>query len=163
VTRTVSSADYANYLRVIGNKASADPNAPQFYSEKWNTDANNITVNPVGLFMTVDNASDVTIQSTLDDRANGGLAWYGLLTPSYTLSLRPGAYSYGNPNMGDTIPLVINEGRLNVNTSVRVVGIDYVIGDDGQEDVTLTVGRPPASMAQLFGGAARDIDALARR
>ena len=44
--------------------------------------------------------------------------------------------------MGDVVPLIVQSGRLNVNTNVRVVGITYAIGDDGQEDVTLTVGRP---------------------
>jgi len=163
LTRTVSSADYANYVRAIGNKASADPNAPQLFSERWNTDANNVTVNPVGLFQTVNNASDVSIQATLDQRAAGDLAWSGLLTPTYTLGLRPNAYTYGNPNMGDTVPLYVVEGRLNVNTSVRVLGISYAVGDDGQEDVTLTVGRPPVTLAKILSAGQRDIDALARR
>jgi hypothetical protein len=163
VTRTVSSADYANYVRALGNNGSSDPMAAQLYGEAWNTDANNVTVNPVGLWMTAENASDVTIQSTLLDKANGDLGWLGLLTPTYTLGLRPGAYAYGYPNMGDAVGLVINEGRLAVNTSVRVVGFTYTIGDDGQEDVALTVGRPPVTLAKLLSRADRDIDALARR
>jgi len=163
VTRTVATGDYGNYVRVIGNKASTDPAAPQLYAEAWNTDANNVTVNPVGLWQTSENASDVSVQQTLTDKANGDLAYGGLLTPSYTLTLRPNTYSYGYPNMGDTVPLVITEGRLAVNTTVRVVGIDYSVGDDGQEDVALTVGRPPASLARILRGGARDIDALARR
>lgn len=163
LTRTVSSSDYANYVRVIGNKGSADPAAPQLFSEQWNTDANNVTVNPVGLWMTVENASDVTIQSTLDDKASGDLAAQGLLTPSYTLTLRPGFYSLGFVNMGDTVPLHVNEGRLAVDTTIRIVGIDYSIGDDGNEDVQLTVGRPPQTLAKLLRASDRDIDALARR
>jgi hypothetical protein len=163
VTRTVSSNDYANYVRVIGNKGSADPNAAQLYSDKWNTDANNVTVNPVGLWQRVENASDVSVQSTLDDKAQGDLAWDGLLTPTYTLGLRPDAYTLGLVNLGDTIPLYVNEGRLAVNTTVRVVGIDFDIGDDGQEDIKLTVGRPPLTLQKVLTRADRDIDALARR
>jgi len=163
VTRTVSSGDYANYVREIGNKASSDPNAPQLFSEQWNIDANNVTVNPVGLFMQVDNASDVSVQATLDQQAQGALAVSGVLTPSYTLGLTPGTYRYGFPNMGDAVPLVINEGRLNVNTSVRVVGVTYDVNDDGDENVTLTVGRPPRTLAKILSAADRDIDALARR
>jgi hypothetical protein len=163
LTRTVSSTDYANLVRVIGNKGSADPNAAQLYSEQWNTDSNNITITPVGLWMAVENASDVSVQTTLDEKANGDLAIQAVLSPSYTVKLRAGAYTYGMVNMGDVVPLVIQEGRLNVNTSVRVVGISYDIGDDGQEDVELTVGRPPATLAKLLTGAARNIDQLARR
>jgi hypothetical protein len=113
--------------------------------------------------MAVENASDVSVQTTLDEKANGDLAIQGVLSPSYTVKLRAGAYTYGMVNMGDVVPLVIQEGRLNVNTSVRVVGISYDIGDDGQEDVELTVGRPPATLAKLLTGAARNIDQLARR
>jgi hypothetical protein len=163
LTRTVSSNDYANYVRVIGNKGSADPNAAQLYSDRWNTDANNVTVNPVGLWQMVENASDVSVQSTLDDKAAGDLGWNGLLTPTYTLGLRPGAYVLGYLNMGDTVPLYVNEGRLAVNTSVRVVGVDFDIGDDGQEDIKVTVGRPPLTLAKVLTRADRDIDALARR
>jgi hypothetical protein len=85
------------------------------------------------------------------------------LTPTYTLGLRPGTYTYGNPNMGDSVPLIINEGRLAVNTTIRVTGITYDIGDDGQEDVTLTVGRPPVTLARLLAAGDRNIDQLARR
>jgi len=163
VTRTVASGDYANYVRVIGNKGSADPNAAQLFSERWNTDANNVTVTPVGLWQNVENASDVSVQATLDQKAAGDLAYQGVLTPTYTLGLRPGTYTYGNPNMGDSVPLIINEGRLAVNTTVRVVGITYDIGDDGQEDITLTVGRPPVTLARLLAAGDRNIDQLARR
>jgi len=163
LTRTVSSADYANYVRVIGNKANTDPNAAQLFSEKWNTDANNVTVNPVGLWQEAINASDVTIQSTLDDRANGILAFDGLLTPAYTLKLRPGTFYPGYFNMGDSVPLYINEGRLAVNTSVRIVGITYDVGEDGQENVEIVVGRPPRSLAQILSAPAKDVDALVRR
>jgi hypothetical protein len=163
LTRTVSSADYFNYERVIGNKASTDPAAAQLYAERWNSDSNNVTVNPVGLWQNSANASDVTIQSTLNDKAAGDVAYYGLLTPTYTLGLRPGAYALGFPNMGDAVPLYVNEGRLAVNTTVRVIGIDYTVGDDGNEDVVLTVGRPPKTLAKMLRASDRDIDALARR
>jgi hypothetical protein len=163
LTRTVSSADYANYVREVGNKSSSDPNAPQMFAEAWNTDANNVTVNPVGLWMLGDNASDVSVQQTLNERAQGRLNLDGLLSPSYTLTLRPSSYLLGSPNMGDTVPLYVNEGRLNVNTNVRVVGIDYAIGDDGNEDVALTVGRAPRTLYTMLRASDRDIDALARR
>jgi hypothetical protein len=169
LTRTVNSADYANYQRVIGNNGTATANAPQLYGEAWNTDANNVTVAPQGLWMAGDNASDVSVQSTLNDHAAGQLARSGLVVPSYSVTLRPGWFvtnSFGNPqavNMGDVVPLIIQEGRLNVNTTVRVLGIDFAIGDDGQEDVTLTLGRPDVTITDILTANAHDIDALARR
>jgi hypothetical protein len=113
--------------------------------------------------MTADNAADVTIQATLDQKAAGDLALSGVLLPSYTLNLRPGAYTWGNPNMGDIVPLIVKSGRLNVSTTVRILGITYGIGDDGDENVALTVGRPAPNFLNLFTQADRDVDALTRR
>jgi hypothetical protein len=163
VSRTVDSAQYANWWRVVGNNGSEDPATPQLASEANNADANNVTVSPQGLWAGFENAPDVSVQATLDQKAAGDLAANGLVVPSYTLGLRPGAYTYGRPNMGDVVALIIQKGRLNVNTSVRVVGIDYDIGDDGQEDVKLTVGRPDTTFSDIFSAADRDVNALARR
>jgi hypothetical protein len=163
LTRSFNSADYANYQRIIGNNGTATPGAAQFYSEAWNTDAVTGTAGAQGLWMNGDNASDVSIQSTLDQRAQGNLGRSGVVVPSYTLTLRPGVYSYGNPNMGDTVPLIIQSGRLAVDTMIRVLGIDYTVGDDGQEDVALTVGRPDVTLANLFTRQNADVNALARR
>ena len=164
VTRSVNSADYANYQRLVGaTPPGGDTDAPPMFSEKWNSDANNVTVDPVGLWMSEADASDVSVQSTLDQQVSGELAESGVLVPSYTLGLTPGAYVWGKPNMGDTVPLVIQSGRLNVNTNVDVVGITYDIGDDGQEDVELTVGRPVVTFGDLFTDLDRSVNALTRR
>jgi hypothetical protein len=159
LTRSVNSADYANYVRVLGNKTSTAP-TPQFYSEAWAAGTASTTA---GLWMLADDATDVTVQSTLDEKAAGDLTLDEVLVPHYTLGLRPGAYEWGQPNMGDVVPLIVQTGRLDVNTSVRVLGITYDIGDDGQEDVALVVSRPPPSFKKLFTKSDSDIRALARR
>jgi hypothetical protein len=160
VTRTVTSADYANYVRMIGNKASADPNAAQLVGEANNADA---AARVVGAWGLSENASDVSLAATVNQRAAGDLAIYGVLVPGYTLGLRPDRYLWGSPNMGDTVRMIVNSGRLNVSDFVRVVGITYDVGDDGTEDVSVTVGRPLVSIARLLGKSASAIDALARR
>lgn len=168
-TRTVASGDYANYWRVIGDAPPNSPDGtPPMFSEQWNSDANNVTVNPVGLWMETDNAADVNIQATLDQKAQGDLAWTGVLTggispSSYTLTMRPGAYRWGAPNMGDICPVIIRTGRLNLSDNIRVLGIAYNIGDDGDEDVELTISRPTRTLTQLVTQADRDADALTRR
>jgi hypothetical protein len=161
VDRSLNSADYANYVRVLGN--TPDQASPPMFSEAVNADANDVGRIPIGLWSSIDNASDVSIQSTLDDKAQGDLNRSGVLVPSYTLGLRGGFYDYGWVNMGDTVPLVIQSGRLDVNTTVRIVGMAFDIGDDGQEDVALTVGRPLTSLVDMMTAAASDINALARR
>jgi hypothetical protein len=160
VTRTVDSANYANYDRQIGNKASASANVAQLIGEASNADASSTTV---GLWPLLEYAPTVIDATTLTQKAQGRVADLGVLQPSYALTLRAGTYEWGYPHLGDTVPLVIQSGRLNVNTNVRVVGIAYTVGDDGQEDVVVTVGRPRLTLAQLLNQNNRDVSALARR
>jgi hypothetical protein len=130
----------------------------------WNADANDIGRMPVGLWMDSENASDVNQIATLQQKAAGDLATAGVLVPSYTVTARPGWYRPGRPNLGDTVPLVLRTGRLDVSGTVRVLGVNYAISDDGAgEDVELTLGRPARTLTALFVDARRDIDALARR
>lgn len=163
LSRSFNSADYANYQRVVGNSGTATPGAAQLYAEAWNVDASNGAAGAQGLWMAVDNASDVSIQATLNDKVNGALGLSGVVVPSYTVVLRSGVYAYGSPNIGDTVPLIVQSGRLHVDTTIRVLGLDYAVGDDGQEDVGLTLGRADVTLANLFTRTNADVNALARR
>lgn len=164
LTRTIDSSAYANYQWLIGGVPDGSPDGtPPLFGEHWNADANNVTVTPVGLWSNVDNASDVVLQSTLDEQSQGALDISGVLIPQYTAVLRPGFYREGLLNMGDTVPLVVNSGRLHVEDSIRIMGITFDIGDDGQEDVSLTLGRSAFSLIDLLRNQAADVNALARR
>ena len=160
LTRTISSADYANYWRTIGNNQSADQTAPQSYGEATLPEAFNLTV---GVWMQGDQDSDQYALPFLNQIAAGRLNTAGLLVPSYALTLRPGFWYRDAVQMGDTVPLVIQSGRLNVNTTQRVLGMTFEPTDDGEERVTLTVGRAPTTLVDVLGQAASDIRALARR
>jgi hypothetical protein len=93
LTRSVNSADYANYVRVLGNNQSANP-TPQFYAEAY---IPAVYAAPAGLWMAGDDAADVTVQATLNDKAAGDLNLDALLVPTYTLQLAPEAYTWGTP------------------------------------------------------------------
>ena len=162
LTRTVNSGDYANYWRVLGKSDEQDV---QVFAEAWDPIATDVTTpgHELGLWQSGDNASDVSIQSTLNEKAHGDLAASSILTPSYTVTMRPGAYVWGSPNMGDVVPLVVRSGRLDLAADVRVVGITYDIGDDGTENVELTVGRPTRTLTDLITAPVADVNALARR
>jgi hypothetical protein len=163
VTRSVQSTEYGNYVRLVGNNASNNPNDPQVFAEALSPDANDVTRIPVGVWMTADNAADVSLQSTLDEQASGKLGRSSVLVPSYSVTLTPGTYREGLISMGGTYPLVVRSGRLDVVTSVRVVGMTYAISDNGTEDVGLTVGRPLLTLTDILRDTRRDVDALARR
>jgi len=169
VRRQVSSDDYANYWRTIGNKQSASASTAQLTADAWNSDAFGTVV---GLWQNVDTGNnDVIDLPTLQQRVAGDLNRFGVLIPVYTLTLRPNTWylttSGGVPtgflNMGDTVQLVINHGRLNVNTWVRVMGIEYDVGDDGNEDVALIVGRPDKTLVHTLVKSRADVEALSRR
>jgi len=161
IKRQVASTDYANYVRVLGNNQSASASTPQLYAEQLILgDAAGVNT---GLWMDGVNAADVIDQTTLNEKAAGDVNTSGVLQPTYTLTLAPNVYYSRWFQMGDTVQLAINSGRLAVNTQVRVVGIEYDIGDDGQEDLVLTVGRPNTTLYRMLSKQKRDINALARR
>jgi hypothetical protein len=170
-SRSVNSIEYANYARVLGSNPDTTQGAPQFFAERANVDANDVTRVAVGLWMHAENESDVKVIQTLQEKADGLVretdgspgGEMGVLVPSYSLSLTPGWFRPGYPNLGDTVPLRLDVGRLAVSGTVRVLGLGYAIGDDGGEDVEVVTGRPAATLSSLFTAARRDINALARR
>ena len=157
LTRTVNAGDFATAWRVLGQGTEE----AQLFAEAWSPDA--VNIDGPGLWQSGENASDVSIQSTLDDKAHGDLARSSVLTPSYTVTMRPGAYSWGSPNMGDVVPLVVRSGRIDVATDVRVVGLAWSVGDSGEEAVEVTVGRPTRTLTDLITAPVADVNALARR
>jgi hypothetical protein len=176
LTRSANSVNYGNYWRVIGDNgqasgdragwtsdAVASSGNPQLWAEAANADANDVGRIPVGLWMAVANESDVSVAATLQEKTDGDLSDSGILVPSYSLTLRPGWYRPGHPAMGDTLGLIVRSGRLDVSSTVRVQALRFVIGDDGQEDVEIDVGRPRITLSALFRETKRDVDALARR
>ena len=106
LTRTVASDEYANYQRMLGNNQSNDPGAAQVFAEAWSSDASNIAPNGLGLWMNALQAADVSVATTLAQQCQGALNVSALIVPTYTVTLMPGTYSYGSPNIGDTIGLV---------------------------------------------------------
>jgi hypothetical protein len=162
IQRQVTSADYSNYWRTLGNNGQPDNSSTQTYGENWNADAAGTTV---GTFMGVDSASVSTpTQTWLTSAAQGKVGLFGTLVPTYVLTLTPGWYYWGALNMGDAVRLVVKSGRLNVNTtSQRVLGITYNIGDDGQEDLDIVVGRATTTLGGMMRGQDASINALSRR
>jgi hypothetical protein len=163
LTRQVTSADLSNYWRTLGNNQQTGQNALQVYGEAWTADAQGGQAGAPGLWMTPDQSSDQITPTLLSAAAQGSLNIYSVLMPTYTLTLAPNSYYRGAFSMGDTLPLIVQSGRLNVNTTVRVMGLSFEPNDDGDEIVTLTVGRAPTSLVDILGAQAADIRALSRR
>lgn len=162
LTRYVSSDTFANYVRVIGQADEEVEDAPQLYGEAWLSDAGDIIANPAGVWMSSLSAADVTVQDTLIEQAAGTLQ-SSVLVPSYSLVVKPGVYSPQTLDIGDTVRLRIESGRLDVDTWVRVVGRNFDIGDDGEENVEIQVTRPVPTFSGLFTDSDQRLGALERR
>lgn len=164
LSRTTSSADFGNYWRVIG-QAEGDALPP--YSEGWITSPPIQDVTPAGhpegLWQLGDSMGDVTQVATLADRVGWLRGQYGQLLPKYSLSLRPGAWDYGDFEVGDTARLLIRSGRLDVDSWARIVAQTFDIGDDGQENIECEVSRPEGKFFDLIRGNTRRVATLERR
>lgn len=160
ITRTVSSADYANRVWAIGNHANANPNAAQLFVDKYTDTA---TDSIGGMWMDVYNATDVSTMAHLTDQCVGALDQRSVLIPTYTAQLFAGSYRQDQPRVGDIVQLVVQSGRLNVQENQQVLSIAYSIGEDGDEDVQLELGRLPTKFGGLFRGTRSTLDALNRR
>jgi hypothetical protein len=158
VTRNVDPGEYANAIRVTGDSSATTPPTP---AERQAADIATVTQ---GRWDRAFGEHTIETQAALNDRADWQLAEAQVVTPSYSLGLRPGAWE--GPDhiwVGDTVRLVIYSGRLQVGTSLRVHELGVGIGDDGTEAVTLTVGRPAPDYRRLPRQILRRLTSLERR
>jgi microcystin-dependent protein len=169
LTRSINASSYANYWRTVGYQMGETSDEPQLFGEVWNPDVNDPSRIPIGTWMGGDNAPDVTEQDTVDQKAAGQLDRYGGLdrdghpTGAWTVRLRPGAYGYGRADIGDVVPLIVQSGRLDLQTEIRILGMSFAVGPDGEEDVELEVGRPAPGLFAMLTRADADVDAVVRR
>ena len=160
VTRSVDSTSFANYVRIDGTNSGGVP----LFATSSGDVMTNPQNHPEGLWPLQASAADVSVTTTLQQQSDGQLALSSQLSPAYTLDLVPGTWNTpADCWLGDTIELRVKSGRLNVDTFVRIVAMDFDIDDSGQERLSLTVGRPPASFVSLFQQRSSTIEALTRR
>jgi hypothetical protein len=131
VSRAVDPAEYANEVRVSG----ADTTTP------YDAEAADIATRPEGRFEMVVGDHDLSVQASVDELGEGTLAVAEVIQPSYQLTLIPDVWTPNDLWIGDTAPIRIRSGRLDVDTADRVEEISVTVGDDGSETVQLTFGR----------------------
>ena len=156
LTRTVDTSTYLSYALTVGNAATVIGEA---FGAGWNDPVNH----PEGAWMTEQSQSSVTDATTCLQNSQGMIAQYGAVLPSYSLTLTPGRWSPDDCWLGDTVRLIVNSGRLSVDTSQRVVGVAVTVDDNGTESVTLTTGQPPPSANALMRQIDRRLSSLERR
>lgn len=137
-TRSVDSGDYANHIRAKGTQPEGGGTEPAIQERV----AADIASRPEGRWDKTFGES-ITTTKALEERADWLLDHAQTVTPTYSLRLRSGWWR--GPShlwLGDTVGVRVRSGRLRVDTQLRVHQIDVDISDEGDEDVTVTVGGP---------------------
>lgn len=145
VKREVRTTDYANALRVTGDQTQPTPPTPQ---ERASPDIGTVAQ---GRWDKAVPAPGILTLAALTSAADGALAYSSTLIPAYTLTLRRGAWQGpGHIWLGDTVMIVIDSGRISVTGELlRVQEMTFDIPAEGDEQVSLTVGRPPLNYNRL--------------
>jgi hypothetical protein len=161
LTRTVQSSDFANWVAFYGQATNpANPLKALSMGPYWADIANN----QAGNWQAFQSQPSITVQATLQEQADGYIALHSQLVPAYTLVLMPRAWVQRSDCwLGDTIALRIRSGRLAVNTTVRIVGMDFDIDDNGVERISLAVGRPFTNLGDVLNRTQTRLDNLTRR
>lgn len=128
VRRTVASGDFANAIRFSGKEGVASA-------------IRTIAPGPEGRWERQLGNPDLTTAAAINEQADGAIALASAITPSYSLTLAPGAWSPSTVWLGDVIRILVRSGRLDVDTTTRVVGVSIDIGENGEESVSLQLGR----------------------
>lgn len=136
VSRTVNTADYTN--AVVFSGGGDTPPTP---AARQTADVNAGTARE-GRWERAKGDTGFTQQAQVDGFADFVISIDQTVVPSYTLKLVPGMWD-GPDHMwlGDRVNVVIKSGRLDVDVSLRVLAMDFDIGDDGQETISATVGQ----------------------
>jgi hypothetical protein len=136
--RSYDTGRYANWVRVRGGRPEGETEAAEFYADRA---ASNLASLREGRIARVVNNSELKDQGLVNAAADQLLA--DSLNPpaAYSVKLSPGIW--GGPAdcwLGDSLPLIIRSGRLNIAATARVSQLDLDTDENGIETVSLTVG-----------------------
>lgn len=160
VQRQVDSSDFANAIRSKGRAPESSGSVQGVEPAPVERYA---TPGPEGRWDKLFD-EDSTTAAGLAERADWRVADASLIRPSYTVELKPGVWR--GPDhfwLGDTVKLVVQSGRLNVQTDVRVQTIDIAIDDNGDEQVSVTLGYPKKDFRSKMSEIDRRLARLERR
>lgn len=160
VQRQVDSSDFANAIRSKGRAPESSGSVQGVEPQPVERYA---TPGPEGRWDKLFD-EDSTTAAGLAERADWRVTDASLIRPSYTVELKPGVWR--GPDhfwLGDTVKLVVQSGRLNVQTDVRVQTIDIAIDDNGDEQVSVTLGYPKKDFRSKLSDIDRRLARLERR
>lgn len=158
--RTVDSSTYANADRLSGTAPDGSQTPPAI-QERVVPD---IASRPEGRW---DKAygTPVTTGDALVARADWQIADSQVIQPSYVLTMQEGWWEGpGHVWLGDPVTFRAKSGpRIQIDTRLRVEELAVDIGDDGGENVQLTIGAPRPDYRKRSADVEQRLSTLERR
>jgi len=104
-----------------------------------------------GRFESAIGKPDLKDQASVSAAAGLELAVDDALTAAYSFTLAPGVFNPDLLWLGDSVRFFVAAGRLVIDTTLRITGIDIALDDGGGETVTLTFTQTPGTLTASAG------------
>jgi microcystin-dependent protein len=105
---------------------------------------------------------NLVLQQTVTDRAAYELALASDITAAFTITMADGGWDPAALWVGDQARIIADTGRINVDTTRRILQIDCTLTDDGGESVALTLGDSTSTLSGRLQSYQSRIAALER-
>jgi hypothetical protein len=103
------------------------------------TTTDSSVINAVGLLEGRKQAKSVSQQTTLNQKADEYIRVHKTEQPIYDITLNNAYNDFGKYDIGDIVPVRIKYGYIDINTTMRIYGIDVRVSDAGEESIKLTI------------------------
>jgi len=103
------------------------------------TQTDNSMINAVGLLESRLQEKSIKHQTTLDEKAQEFIRVHKTEQPIYDIILNNAYDDFGKYDVGDVVPVRIKNGYIDINTTMRIYGIDIKVSDGGEEQIQLTI------------------------
>lgn len=159
LTRTVDPALFATDVIASGADHGPNPGDPGPPAVRLGVTPHG----PPGRIETYLSFPDATTTDTLTAAAQANLDRSSTITPSYEATIRAAEWTPEEAWIGDIVRLVIHSGRLHVDTTARIVKVDWRLGDTGADEIKLTFDRKPSDELDRIGAIQDQLLALIRQ
>lgn len=103
------------------------------------TETDTALITSVGLLEGRVQEKSINQQTTLDSRADEFIRVRKTEQPLYDITVNNAYDDFGLYDVGDIVPVRIRYGYVDINTTMRIYGIDVQVSDTGEEVIKLTI------------------------
>lgn len=103
------------------------------------TQTDTVLISSVGLLEARVQEKSVNVQTTLDTKSQEFIRVRKTEQPLYDITVNNAYDDFGKYDIGDIVPVRIKYGYVDINTTMRIYGIDVRVSDAGEEVIKLTV------------------------